>query len=140
MADYLRACSLLYSGHPQGNLSQIGVKMSDVGVIDANFAKLAAKGISIMISSGDSGSGYAGAGGACEAPGSSGVGIEGTLSHSIPVEGGYEACCEQAQQYASKGWTFSKKAPVAEAAASTPVVNSLPPFARRARPLRRVVV
>ena len=43
----------------QGNLSQIQVKETDVRVIDRNFAKLAAKGISLLISSGDSGSGYA---------------------------------------------------------------------------------
>ena len=35
-----------------------GIDRQDVQVIDANFAKLAAKGLSIMISSGDSGSGY----------------------------------------------------------------------------------
>ena len=42
----------------QGNLSQLHCKDADLSVVDANFAKLAAKGISIMISSGDSGSGY----------------------------------------------------------------------------------
>jgi len=43
----------------QGNLSQIHVKDSDVAAVDANLQKLASMGISIMISIGDSGSGYA---------------------------------------------------------------------------------
>ena len=37
----------------QGNLSQIHVKDSDVVAVDSNFQKLAAMGISIMISSGE---------------------------------------------------------------------------------------
>jgi tripeptidyl-peptidase-1 len=42
----------------QGDLDTIGCKPADLTVVDANFAKLAAKGISIMVASGDSGSGY----------------------------------------------------------------------------------
>jgi tripeptidyl-peptidase-1 len=42
----------------QGNVSQLGCKPADVAATDVNFAKLAAKGISIVIASGDSGSGY----------------------------------------------------------------------------------
>merc|ERR1712137_561665 len=42
----------------QGQVSQIGCKSSKVSEIDANFAKLAAKGITIIFASGDSGSGY----------------------------------------------------------------------------------
>ena len=62
----------------QGNLSQIGVKQADVDVVDANFAKLAAKGISIMISPGDSGSGYSANDQHCEMDhGAKGVGIDG---------------------------------------------------------------
>ena len=37
----------------QGNLSVVGCKPSDIAVVDANWAKLAARGISILISSGD---------------------------------------------------------------------------------------
>jgi subtilase family serine protease len=43
----------------QGNLTQIGCKDANVATIDANFAKLAARGITIIFASGDSGSGYA---------------------------------------------------------------------------------
>merc|ERR1712110_614259 len=42
----------------QGNISELGCKPADVADVDVNFAKLAAKGISIIIASGDSGSGY----------------------------------------------------------------------------------
>jgi tripeptidyl-peptidase-1 len=42
----------------QGALSQLGCKAANIKDVDANFAKLAAKGISIIIASGDSGSGY----------------------------------------------------------------------------------
>ena len=43
----------------QGNLTQLGCGDAIVATIDANFAKLAAKGITIIVASGDSGSGYA---------------------------------------------------------------------------------
>merc|ERR1712160_88970 len=42
----------------QGNISQLGCKPAEVTATDVNLAKLAAKGISIIIASGDSGSGY----------------------------------------------------------------------------------
>lgn len=43
----------------QGNLSTVGCKDADVAAIDVNLAKLAARGISVLVSSGDSGSGVA---------------------------------------------------------------------------------
>ena len=52
----------------QGNLSTVGCKDADLQVVDTNFAKLAAKGISIMISSGDSGSGYSPQNSQCMVP------------------------------------------------------------------------
>eukprot|EP01006_Ploeotia_vitrea_P043822 TRINITY_DN66782_c6_g1_i1.p1 TRINITY_DN66782_c6_g1~~TRINITY_DN66782_c6_g1_i1.p1 ORF type:complete len:632 (-),score=132.10 TRINITY_DN66782_c6_g1_i1:981-2729(-) len=42
----------------QGNLTEVGCEGNDVQVVDAEFKKLAAKGISIIFASGDSGSGY----------------------------------------------------------------------------------
>jgi tripeptidyl-peptidase-1 len=42
----------------QGDLKQLNCKAADINVTDVNWAKLAAKGTSVMISSGDSGSGY----------------------------------------------------------------------------------
>jgi tripeptidyl-peptidase-1 len=44
----------------QGDVSRLGCKDAELKTVDANFAKLAAKGTSLMISSGDSGSGYTG--------------------------------------------------------------------------------
>jgi tripeptidyl-peptidase-1 len=43
----------------QGELSKIGCKTAKVTDVDANFAKIAAMGITIVFASGDSGSGYA---------------------------------------------------------------------------------
>lgn len=42
----------------QGNLTQVGCNPPEVSYIDDNFAALAAKGISIIFASGDSGSGW----------------------------------------------------------------------------------
>ena len=42
----------------QGDLAQVGCDTATVDVIDDNLAKLAAAGVSVVISSGDSGSGY----------------------------------------------------------------------------------
>merc|ERR1719174_1514602 len=42
----------------QGNMDSIGCKQAQIDDIDTNFAKLAARGITIIFSSGDSGSGY----------------------------------------------------------------------------------
>ena len=92
----------------QGNLSQINVKQSDVDAVDANFAKLAAKGISIMISSGDSGSGYSSEDSTCDKPNggaTAGVGIDGTVASTGPAFN-IEECCSQSQQGSGKGWTF----------------------------------
>ena len=74
----------------QGNLSQIQINPEDVAAVDANFAKLAAKGISIMISSGDSGSGYSTADQCETEQGAQGVGIVGTWKG--PLGKGVVAC------------------------------------------------
>merc|ERR1719162_183281 len=90
----------------QGNLSQIHVKDKDVAAVDANFAKLAAKGLSIMISSGDSGSGYTADDQHCQMDhGAKGVGISGDVIRSIDVEE-VGQCCEEGDQMKAAGWTF----------------------------------
>jgi len=43
----------------QGNLTQLGCGDASVATIEANFAKVAARGITLIFASGDSGSGYA---------------------------------------------------------------------------------
>jgi hypothetical protein len=93
----------------QGNLSQIHVKNSDVETVDSNFAKLATMGFSIMISSGDSGSGYTEPELNCmDSKGSKGVGIEGEVLHSMKAEE-KEECCEEAGMRHAAGWTFVKE-------------------------------
>jgi tripeptidyl-peptidase-1 len=58
----------------QGNLSQLHCKPEDIDTVDTNWAKLAARGFSMMISSGDSGSGYAKL--SCENPETQRMGVE----------------------------------------------------------------
>jgi subtilase family serine protease len=91
----------------QGNLSQIHVKDSDVDAVDSNFKKCATMGISIMISSGDSGSGYSSQDRHCMEPnaGSKGTGLEGDVEAYLDVHEMAE-CCEEAEQRHAAGWTF----------------------------------
>ena len=89
----------------QGNLTQIQCKDENVDAVDGNFAKLAAKGISIMISSGDSGSGYSPNNACGMNPGQKGVGIDGTIARAIEAQE-VGQCCEEASQMKAKGWTF----------------------------------
>jgi hypothetical protein len=90
----------------QGDLSQVGCQDADLAAVDANFAKLAAKGISIMISSGDSGSGYTPKGCDPSNPGKTGIAItQGTISQTLRGEA--VECCEVAQQVSAKGWTWT---------------------------------
>eukprot|EP01047_Picozoa_sp_COSAG01_P070109 COSAG01_NODE_10540_length_2136_cov_1.128130_2_plen_297_part_00 len=84
----------------QGNLSQIHVTDSDVEVIDTNLAKCAAIGISIIVSSGDSGSGYAGC------PCYKGVSLDGTVEKIVEVETMGECCQFASNDQNAKGWTF----------------------------------
>jgi subtilase family serine protease len=91
----------------QGNLSQVHCKDSDLKVVDDNFAKLAAKGVSIMISSGDSGSGYSTQNSQCMVPeggGKAGTAIQGTVKDTTECHGPNE-CCERAGS--APGWTFT---------------------------------
>jgi len=88
----------------QGNLSGIGCHMPDVTAVDTDFQKLAAKGITIIFASGDSGSGYS--------PNMCGPGagkadteIVGTADKTMKC---FEAqqCCEESQQK-YQGYTFT---------------------------------
>ena len=90
----------------QGDLSQIGCDADSVNLVDANFAKLAARGISIIFASGDSGSGYVPPRPDCSHP-SKGVALEGTVQQAIPAQN-ENICCDIAAQ--SAGYTFKKVA------------------------------
>ena len=92
----------------QGNLSQIGCADEQVASIDADYATLAAKGITIVFASGDSGSGYAlphpPVPPQCPHPaGKAGLAFDGatptsTHNFTLPKSDHYAAdlCCEQA--------------------------------------------
>jgi hypothetical protein len=90
----------------QGNLTQVHCMDKDLTVVDGNFAKLAAKGVSIMISSGDSGSGYSAQNTQCmgaAGQGQKGVGIDGTVLRRFEARESMQ-CCEEANGH--PGWTF----------------------------------
>jgi len=86
----------------QGNLSQIGCTDADVQAVDSDFAKLAAKGITIIFASGDSGSGYSPARPQCDTYDDN-TQLEGTIAQSLTVYA-LEECCEFAASAA--GFTF----------------------------------
>jgi subtilase family serine protease len=92
----------------QGNLSQIHVKESDVATIDSNLQKMAAKGLSVMVSSGDSGSGYTPSGGdSCSSvfvvKKATAVTGESTVVPGIRQQ---QECCDIATSQHAKAWTF----------------------------------
>ena len=88
--------------------------MSEIETIDLNWAKLAAKGVSVILASGDSGSGYTVD--ACSAPGSmQNVVIDGKVRQSLPVSTA-GMCCKIASEIHAVGWsevdTGSENGPV----------------------------
>jgi len=89
----------------QGNLKQLQCEDSKVQVVDDNYAKLAAAGITIIFASGDSGSGYSPGSDptACEGAGTTGTILEGTILHTLPVMEQMQ-CCEEGQNDA--GWSY----------------------------------
>lgn len=93
----------------QGNISQIHCKDDDLSVVDNNFAKLAAKGLSIMIASGDSGSGYPDPSTPCvDNPfggGSPGTALIGDIHRTVKADQPVECCLARGHSYAD-GWTF----------------------------------
>ena len=90
----------------QGSLSQIGCHEADVTAVDNDFSKLAAKGITIIFASGDSGSGYAPPQTQCsQTTGKKGIAYSGEiLQETKGVENAFQCC------YDSKGspWTFTE--------------------------------
>ena len=88
----------------QGDLAGIQCESDKVQVIDDAFAKLATMGVSMIIASGDSGSGYSGH----EEPTCNykhDTEVEGTVAQTKHFVTGADRCCEDAMGKA--GWTFS---------------------------------
>lgn len=77
----------------QGDLNQIHCSSADVGVVDDNFAKLAAKGITIVVASGDSGSGYTKPSACPDGGGQSGLALEGEVMQTSNTT--HTDCCVQ---------------------------------------------
>jgi subtilase family serine protease len=102
----------------QGNLTQIGCKEDEYNDVDTGFAKLAARGISIIFASGDSGSGYApkmpphvqcGS-----SPGTKGEIYKGTpirtLKLNAPQQMAAQICCDVAGEEGGKFWSATPQA------------------------------
>ena len=88
----------------QGDLKQIGCKEDDVTDVDNDFAKLAAKGITIIFASGDSGSGYAPPRPTCSpSTGTKGTAYEGEVASKFPgVQDAFQCCFASG----ANAWTF----------------------------------
>ena len=101
----------------QGDLARVGCTAPDVAAIDTNWAKLAAAGVSVIISSGDSGSGYSG-GSSCDAKDLK-YGLE-VAEGEVAMSGNYPlfACCSISKlQHGYKAFTWR---PPPRAAAAAP--------------------
>ena len=91
----------------QGNLTGIGCKDSDVAAVDADFAKLATKGITIIFASGDSGSGYTHPHPVC-ANFQDNTELTGTVSNVMQVSN-LQECCEYGSEVGGIGWSYAGK-------------------------------
>ena len=90
----------------QGNLTGIGCKDANIQTVDDNFAKLAARGITIIVSSGDDGSGYAPAKDCHPAAYQNDTAIKGTVARTVPYpDAGY--CCDISEDSDFAGFTFT---------------------------------
>merc|ERR1719491_350605 len=97
----------------QGNMTKLsGCKMENVDDVDMDFAKLAARGITIVFASGDTGAGYTPPVPQCP-PGSGlqeKVSFIGTVAESYNSDSRVD-CCEKSSYAAHKGWTFEMTDP-----------------------------
>ena len=88
----------------QGNLSLVHTKAADVAAVELNLAKLAARGFSIIFSSGDSGSGYVEGDSGCKTP-DVGKAVSGTVLKSFPNVPHMYMCCNEAHGEYAPGWS-----------------------------------
>jgi len=97
----------------QASLAAIGCQQSSAEDVDANFVKLAAKGITIIFASGDSGSGYAPS---CGLPNSTlpNTSVKGTKGQTFAVMSAGECCEEASSDPRSVAWTFTPPPAVKE--------------------------
>ncbi len=86
----------------QGNLTQLQCTMAKQKVVNDNFVKIGATGVSIIFASGDSGSGYAPSNqcGSSQAADTVNTGVVESHFANIPEA---QICCEQAR---GKDWSF----------------------------------
>ena len=78
-----------------------------MAAVEFNLAKLAARGFSILFSSGDSGSGYAEGDSGCKAP-DHGIAVSGTVLKSFQNVPQMSMCCNEAHGEYAKGWSYTQ--------------------------------
>lgn len=84
-----------------------------------NLAKLAARGFTIIFSSGDSGSGYVEGDSGCKAP-DVGKGVSGTVLKSFPNVPHMYMCCNEAHGEYAPGWSCVASASPNESSVASP--------------------
>jgi len=90
----------------QGALEQLHCEDAKIKVVDDNYAKLAAKGISIIFASGDSGSGYSPSDTQCMGAEGKPEEYTGTVIKNITAEN-VDECCMQSTNVKAVAWTFT---------------------------------
>jgi hypothetical protein len=88
----------------QGDLAQVGCKTANVNDVDVNLMKLAARGITIIFASGDSGSGYSiNCGSDAQLLDKT---VKGKPTISVPVLSAEQCCDQVAPEHDAKAWSF----------------------------------
>jgi subtilase family serine protease len=84
-------------------MSALGCTQANIDAVDADFVKLAARGISTIFASGDSGSGYQHVYSSCTDV-ESDTAFEGTIIAQAQVASNYQ-CCDEADLQNAAGWS-----------------------------------
>ena len=103
------SCVVLIPPGWQGDLKQLQCTTDLVNSIDDDFAKLAAKGITIIFASGDSGSAYSPPRTDCEDNYKNGTALVGEVHEAIPT-GEAQQCCDESEG-SPYMWTPPKPTP-----------------------------
>ena len=116
----------------QGNLADLGCRPAEVQVVDTGLAKLAFRGLTVVVASGDWGSGYQSP--SCSLAGyRRGVAVVGDV---LDVQdSSLDACCSFGVAYNTSGWTWMKHVAPASHLSGAPPVAPPPATAAAGMPL-----
>ena len=95
----------------QGPLSELGCSAANAAVVDTNFAKLAARGVTMVFASGDEGSGYRAPSCDGDAQFQRGVVVsDGDVQMNIPHVS-LADCCADGDAFGGQAWTWVEDTP-----------------------------